>query len=256
MVRSDNFTTYGIHNDLDRGMIISFNTLVALSSYIGDTAVIVGITKYNALKLHKVLVVIILHLSISDLLLTTFEVIPQIISLISQGWVLGDFICILGPNVNVVCLDATCGLTSLYTVYKSLIIVYPLKSRVWTARRAHSLCGIMWGIGFLQPARIVCWFFMESGAIYFSYKDYTCGYDLSHVMAPRWLERVAFYFSYGGLLLVFIILISTSILLLKKAYSLAVKRGQNLRWQGVITVTATTSVYLASNLPWFILSTP
>ena len=254
MVRSNNFTTYGIHNNLERGAIIFFNTLVALSSNIGDTAIIVGTTKYNAIKLHKVLVVIILHLALSDLLLTTFEVLPQIISLICQGWALGDTICILAPNVNIVCLDAACGLTSLLAVYKLLIVVYPLKSGVWTVRRAHFLCGVMWGIGFLQPARIVCWFFMESGAIYFSYKDYTCGYDLSHVKAPRWLDRFAFYFSYGGLLLVFIILISTSVLLPKKAYSLALNRGQNLRWQGILTVTATTSVYLASNLPWFILS--
>ena len=254
MVRSNNFTMYGIHNDLQRGVMISFNSLVALSSYIGDTAVIVGITKYNAIKLHKVLVVVILHLAVSDLLLTTFEIVPQIISLISQKWILGDIVCFLNPNINSVCLDATAGLTCLLTIYKLLIVMFPLRSRVWTARRAHFYSGLFWGIGLFQPARILWWFFTESGAIFFSFRDYTCDYDFGMQDAPTWFQQTAFYFSFGGLFTVFILLILSSILLLVKAHLSALERGRSLRWQGVVTVTATTSVFLVSNLPWFSLS--
>ena len=245
---------YGIHNDLERGVMISFNTLVALSSYIGDTAVIVGITKYNAIKLHKVLVVVILHLAVSDLLLTTFEIVPQIISLISQKWILGDIVCSLNTNVNMICLSATYALTCLLTIYKLRIVVFPLKSASWTARRAHLLCGVFWGIGCLQPERIACWFYAKSDSLYFSYKDYTCNYDMSSLNFPKWLELLFAYFFYGAFLLVFIILITTSTLLLKKAHSLAIERGRHLRWQGVLTVTATTFVFFVSNLPWFILA--
>ena len=254
MVRSNNFTLNGIHNNLERGAIISFNTLVAFSSYIGDTAIVVGITKYNAIKLHKVLVVVILHLAISDLLLTTFEIVPQIISLISQKWILGDIICFLNPNINSICLDATAGLTCLLTIYKLLIVLFPLRSRVWTARRAHAYCGLFWGIGLFQPARILWWFFTESGAIFFSFRDYTCDYDFGMQDAPTWFQQTAFYFSFGGLFTAFILLILSSILLLVKAQLSALERGRSLRWQGVVTVTATTSVFLLSNLPWFSMS--
>ena len=137
MVNSNNFTLYGIHEDLERSLLIFFNSFVSLSSLIGDTTIIVGITKFNAIKLHRVLVVIILHLAVGDLLITIFEIVPQTISLVFQKWVLGDVICLISPNINGTCLAAISGLTCALSIYKLLTIFYPLKSIVWTASKAH-----------------------------------------------------------------------------------------------------------------------
>ena len=88
----------------------------------------------------------------------------------------------------------------------------------------------------------------------FSYDDYTCNYAFDTLEAPEWLERFAHHFYNAELFIVFLVLITTSILLLKKAKSGALERGKSLRWQGVLTVTTTTTVFLAAHLPWFIIS--
>ena len=76
MVHTNNFTELGIHTSTELHLWISFNILVALSSLIGDTIILVGIIRYKATKLHKAVVVVIIHLAVSDLLLTTFETVP------------------------------------------------------------------------------------------------------------------------------------------------------------------------------------
>ena len=111
MVHTNNFTELGIHTSTELHLWISFNILVALSSLIGDTIILVGIIRYKAMKLHKAVVVVIIHLAVSDLLLTTFETVPQIISLFSQGWVLGGVLCLLNPNINIACITATAEAT-------------------------------------------------------------------------------------------------------------------------------------------------
>ena len=254
MVNSNNFTLYGIHNNLERSLLIFFNSVVSLSSLLGDTTIIIGITQYNAIKLHRVLVVIILHLAVGDLLITIFEIVPQTVSLIFQKWVLGDIICLISPNINGTCLAAISGLTCALSIYKLLTILYPLKSLVWTARQAHVISGLTWVFSILQPLRIVKWIYMTYNNPLFSYDDYTCNYAFDTLEAPEWLERFAHHFYNAELFIVFLVLITTSILLLKKAKSGALERGKSLRWQGVLTVTATTTVFLAAHLPWFIIS--
>ena len=251
MVQSNNFTTYGIQNDYERRILIFFNVGVALSALIGDTIILIGITKYNAVKLHRVIVVIILHLAVSDLLLATFETIPQIVSLISQKWVLGEVFCRLNPIVNGICITATAALTCVLTTNKLLLVLYPLKAESWSARRAHLICAFFWALGLLQPGQISTMLFTSTDDWKFSYYDYTCNGDLSD--APLWLRWFSSAFTFGGLLLAFLILIITSALLLIKARKLALMRGRNLRWQGVLAVLATTAVYLVSNMPWFVL---
>jgi hypothetical protein len=97
-------------------------------------------------------------------------------------------------------------------------------------------------------------FFTSTEALQFNYMDYTCSYDETQLEVPTWLTWFAGIFSLGGFLLAIVILVITSAILLMKARILALERGRNLRWQGVLTVTATTVVYLVSILPYFIVA--
>ena len=252
MVHTNNFTELGIHTSTELHLWISFNFLVALSSLIGDTIILVGIIRYKAMKLHKAVVVVIIHLAVSDLLLTTFETVPQIISLSSQGWVLGGLLCLLNPNINIACITATAGLTCVLTTNKLLIVLHPLRAGSWTEKQVHMVCAVFWVLGLFQPGQLLYIFFCSSEDLYFNYLDYTCSYMQTD--APAWLEWSAAVFTFGGLLLAFIVLVLTSSLLLLKARKLALERGKCLRWQGVLTVVTTTVVYLVSNLPWFVVT--
>ena len=62
-------------------ILLFFNLVVLLSSLIGDTTILVGIIRYNAIKLNKAVVAIILHLAVNDLMQAMFVVLPQTISI-------------------------------------------------------------------------------------------------------------------------------------------------------------------------------
>ena len=252
MVVSGNTTTHINTSSNEQIILISYNTFVLLSSFIGDTLILIGITRYNAIRLHKALVVVILHLAVSDLLLTTFEVLPQTISLVFQGWVLGDLLCVLNPNINIICITTTALLTSLFTSFKLVIVTYPLRSVTWSAMNVHVVCGVCWVVCFLQPGQIIRMFYSDTVSLQFSFLDYTCDYT-QHI-APSWMLRASEVFTFGRITLALIVLITTSVLLLLKARKLALKRGKTLRWQGVVTVTMTTAVYLISSIPWAMVS--
>ena len=58
--------------DSERIILIIFDIFVALSSLIGDTAIIIGVIKYHVIKLHKAMLAVMIHLAVCDLLLTIF----------------------------------------------------------------------------------------------------------------------------------------------------------------------------------------
>ena len=105
-------------------IMLFFNLFVLLSSLMGDTTILVGIIRYNAIKLNKAVVAIILHLAVNDLMQTMFVVLPQTISIAlgSEQWVLGEAVCDLFDSVWLVSNIATPLLTCLLSTTKMLTI--------------------------------------------------------------------------------------------------------------------------------------
>ena len=68
-----NKTQYGIDNDTVRYSFAGWYVFVLLSSFIGDTTILVSSVKYRAIRLHKLIVVIIQHIAACDLLVTLFS---------------------------------------------------------------------------------------------------------------------------------------------------------------------------------------
>ena len=90
MISYNNYTYYRIHNDGERYFWISFNILILLSSLVGDSVILIASIKYNAIKLHRVIVTFIKHIAVADLVITITHVLPNIISTIADGWVFSD----------------------------------------------------------------------------------------------------------------------------------------------------------------------
>ncbi|KAL5259752.1 hypothetical protein ACHWQZ_G010007 [Mnemiopsis leidyi] len=255
MVRLGNFSADGIHNGDEQVILTTYLVLIFLSSSIGDSIILLSTIKFNSIKLHRVIVVVIQHMAVNDLIQTLFLVLPQIVSLQAGDWILGLFLCHLSEHVSYVCNVVTGTLTCLLVGSKLLVVIYPLKSISWRSRSAHKLCGLCWILGMINPQELSNIFLTGHDSVYFDYYDYTCDYDSLHSREPKWWKWFCRITGGLGLLLVSVTLLTTSVLLLLTASHAAEKRGECLRWRGVLTVVMTTAIYLVSWMPYFVVRT-
>ena len=249
MVRTSNFTSEGLHNEGARAVSVLLITIIALSALMGDVIILVGTTKYRAIKLHRVVVVVIQHLAVNDLLQTVLLIVPQILSLLTQDWVLGELLCHVNENIFCVCFVLTGLLTSLLTTTKLLLVQFPLRLRGWSRKSAHLLCALCWIFSLLQPAQVVNIFLTSPESLLFSYVSYSCVYDYSKTPVSEWLMWFVHHIYSVSTLIMAVILIVTSGMLIMTARKFAEQTRDNVRWRGVLAITLTTSVFLISYLP-------
>ena len=127
----------------ERIILLFFNLVVLLTSLIGGSVIIIGIIRYNALKLNKAVVTIILHLAVNDMMQAMFVVLPLTISIAvgSEGWILGEVKCDIFYIVKNICYTGTTLLTFFLSTCKMLTILYPFRARTWSKRRCTLSAG-------------------------------------------------------------------------------------------------------------------
>ena len=213
-----------------------------------------GTTKYKAIKLHRVIVVVIQHLAAADLMLTFSRVVPIIVSLIGGGWVLGKFLCSVSFGLMYVVTPTMSMLTCLMVTSKLMIVQYPLRAESWSRKQGHVICLAIWISTFLLPTQMMHMIFATEKSLYFDYIHYICMVDYNLLNIPIWLnqfQRIVFALLFFTIIL---LMISTSVILLYKANKAASVRGGSLRWQGVLPVILTILVFFVSYLPDTIIS--
>ena len=141
--------------------------------------------------------------------------------------------------VNVLLL---CALTS----GKLLHVKYPFRAKAATAKKAHIFCFVScWLISVSLPALSLI---VDPLDIHFSYKDYQCIYAAT---SDIW------YWSKVILTVLFIFIpicvaITSTILLLIIAKRIARRGRDSLKWQGIIAIVLTATVYCISLLPYVV----
>ena len=80
-----------IADDVERTVWILWSSTVLLTSIIGDSIILIGTIKYKAIKQHEVTVAVMQHMAVCDLLQTIFRVLPVILALVADRWVMGGF---------------------------------------------------------------------------------------------------------------------------------------------------------------------
>ena len=132
--------------------------LCVISSLIGDTTILIASIKYRAFKLHKVVVVIIQHIAVCDLLVSSTTMTFRTISLFADRWVLGDTLCYTYAYIKYFFNQASILFVCIMTTTKLLIVKYPLNSRTWSAKRGQLICSVAWGLSFTLPVStlIIC----------------------------------------------------------------------------------------------------
>ena len=236
-MKYDNYTLYGIHSKNERGLLIGYNSFIITSSVIGDTLILIGSLRYNAIKLHKVMVTFIQHLAAVDLLSIVFSVVPVAVSLAANGWILGDILCSLSHFANVCLSTVLFLLISALAVSKTLIVKFPLRAITFSSKTAQLAACCIW---LYSLVLIIVTFSTGDVGAYFNYLHYDCSNPGNTV---------------GNIVYIVPVLISTvvtmvsSLVLIVMARRIADRIPGGLKWEGVLTVLLTVAVHAAATLP-------
>ena len=231
----------GIQNVAVRYLLASYNLFVFLASLLGDTTILISTTKYKAIKLNKVQVAIMQHLSVADLLISTFNVFPVTLSILTERWILGDLMCRLQELITFWCYSTVLVLTCTLTTTKLLTVKFPFRCRTWSARRAHQGCVCIWVVSLLTLIDKFPVFFSDD--LLFAHEEYSCISEIEH--PPIWLEWFGRCLWSVHMFLILILLL-TSVLLVVEARRAASKHQRVVRWQGILAVVLTGTVFVIS----------
>ena len=245
---SDDHADYRIRSNAERYFWAAYLTFVLVSSLLGDTIILVASTRYNALRLNKCIVAVLQHIAVCDLVACFGYVLPTLISLIANQWVLGDVIAHIHLYLDYYSCQTTNCLTCALVCCKLLLLKFPFRTRTWTKRRAHALCASIWIFANIYP---ILRFILDKNGLVFSYISYNINFGLSSNSSIA--ERIVAY-SFNVITediptLTVVITICLTLLHLLKSRRLTKRSGGRLRWQGMATVIATASVYCIPIIP-------
>ena len=239
-MKYDNYTRYGIHDKTERYLLSAYTSFIFLSSVIGDTLILIGSMKYNAIKLHKIMVVFIRYMAVGDLVISIFRVLPGAVSLIANDWIFGNILCSASFFMTCIFGGTCCCLISALAFAKFLIVKYPFRAVHFSRKVGHLTTLVIWAIwSCIGVVEIY-----ERGA-FFSYMSYNCDYFNNNRYS------IAFGVILGGVgIIATAITIVSSLMLLFLAKKIADRRTGGLQWQGVRTVLLTVVVYVLATVPF------
>ena len=237
-----------LKDDDQRYGLVAFLLIVVLSSLIGDSIILLASVRYDAIKLNKFIVAIMQHIAVCDLLQSVFLVLPSAASILAGEWIFKDII--LGQYslihiINSLSVKSSNVLICLLTVGKLTLLKYPLRTRHWNKKMAHLACGLVWFFAFIAVGIFTFGMPYRYGFLYVFYiitaqmtEDVTGKFENATVIIFNVLPPIA-------------VLLSTGVILhhLFKARRVSYRSGGSMRWQGMVTVSATAVVFLVSTLP-------
>ena len=236
-----NYTAFGIHNTAVRYTWAGFTISAILSAQIGGLIILVGSTKYRAIKLHRFTVTIIQHIAVCDmissLVLETF-----LVSLLANGNVLGAGLCYARPYVAFYSFPASLNLMAVLTTSKYLLLKFPLNDGRWSRRNAHRVCIAIWVYSASFPLLLLM---VDEQDVSFDYRDYACRYRFSSELWKTLRPIAGLFLSVLPTLIVPI----TTALLIVEARKVAQRHRDSLRWQALMTVILTAVLFCVSVVP-------
>ena len=234
-----------IQNTAERFIWAMWLLAIFLVSVSGNMIILLASIKYNAFKLHTVIVTIIQHIAVCDLILSFVSILTQSVSLMADGWIFGTILCYVKVYCNFGVSTASRLLICGMTVSKLLMIKYPIQSKTWSAKNAHVTCAGLWVLSCCVPAVFLI---VDKNDIRISDSQYTCDYRSSSTIWKMLRPIVTGIF----VVIPTIIVVTTSIFLVKHllyARKVSTQIRGKLRWQGIVTVLLTATVYCLCFLP-------
>ena len=240
---------FGISN-AERYAFISFMSFVFITSLIGDLIILVSSIRFKALRLNGFIVSTIQHLAVCDILGSLLFILPQIISLMANEWVLGNFLC----QVTALLPHYLGCVNRIQTAVMATARVIKLKltnSRAalsMTGKAGHVIGVMIW---FSVLPLSIAMVYLEYNGAYFDYRTALCDIPFR---ADTWKYLIPSILVLYVFVPLFVVIVTTGILLYHLARARQVSRriGATEGWQGLVTVTMTATVFCLSNLPFIV----
>ena len=128
------------------------------------------------------------------------------------------------------------------TLGKLLLLKNPLRAATWTKEQLHKVCAGIWLVSLYVP---LLHLLVDKDDVTFDYRVYYCTYLYTKSIWKALLPVLA-------LLTLFapnVTIIMSTALILKEARKFVRRKHEKLRWQGIMTVVITATVYSVSYLP-------
>ena len=245
MYNYSNATQFGMKSDVERYFYISWLMFVVVCSLLGDTIILIASSKYNAFKLHKIIVALIQHLAVNDLLVSSANLAPAMFSAIYQTgspYRFMDYIRFFAAYYSAVVCSV---FISLLTTTKVLLLKYPFRVGFLSKRTAHKVCILIWILSSHVP---LVHLYISTDDVKFDYRTYNCMYRYTSDIWKILLPAQAVY----CLFIPNTIVVITTIVLMNTAIKAAKDHRKNLKWQGVTTVGLTAVIYTISVFPYVV----
>ncbi|KAL5268528.1 hypothetical protein ACHWQZ_G002417 [Mnemiopsis leidyi] len=220
--------------------------LVLITSLIGDTTILITSIKYNAFRLHTLMVAFIQHIALCDLLLAVFTVLPRLISLLCNSWVFGEPLCYVSAYLRAQCFVTSSILIAAMTSGKLWLLKCPLQAKSLTKPRAHLVCGSVWMVASIVP---VLYLVIDKEDVRWDYETYYCYY--THSADNTWEILLPWKHGIFGGIPIIVVIITTVVLVkhLLNARKVSKRSRGKVRWQGIVTAVAVATVFTVAVLP-------
>ena len=244
-----NTTMFEIKNDALRYTWAGWYILVILSSLVGDTTILYSSLRHKVFNLHVVIVTFIQQIAALDLVLCVVWVMPNAVSTImgGRGWDLGMPFSYIRVFVCYYCYPAGTLLICALVTTKLLMLKYPLRASTWSKKRAYR---VSLAISLLSLYNPVTFLIVDKEDLYYDARVFTYDYGFSsdtwHFLAPI-----------ASLILLLtpnIVIVVATVMLIIKAAKGARDCQRSVRWQGIMMVIVSASVYTLSVIPMTIYS--
>ena len=243
-----NMTLHGIQNAALHDTWIGYHIFILIASLLGDSTILIASIKYRALKLNKLIVVIINHIAVCNLLVAVTTVLPRAVSLITQQWVFGEGLCYLLSYTHNYFHTVSVLLVCDMTTTKLFVLKFPLKTRFLSVWHCHVSCAAVW----ISASFFMLLFLVEDkDNVRFDYRSYGCDYLFT---SPTWAWLMPLKITLTMIIPNLVVVTCTVVVLLHliQANRLSQKIGRYPRYQGIITAVLTAVVYSILYLPYAI----
>ena len=221
-------------------------SLVALC---GNAVIVLALFR-DAVRLDNVTTTLIKHIVVADLGHIFLIVLPVLVTVTADRWLLGRELCHVQAYTRLVFMNASSLLVCGLNCSKLAYLQYPLRARVWPAARGHMWGAAMWIIAFVPLVWLVIVAILQdaSDLVFFSNQSMSCGYNLGALGEQTAITIIILSMAPGP------IVIGTTIYLIKIAWSrncVTNRYARKVKWEGILTVILIAVVYCLSNIPYY-----
>ena len=237
-----NATQFAIKSDVQRYFYGGWLLFVALSSFIGDSLILLAIQQ-KAFKLHKMIVTFIQHMAVNDLLDSVGNIFPAVLSTFFNTGSPHRFLDYIRFFIAFYSSVLSAALVGALTLGKVLLLKYPFRIGLMSRGQAHKVCLLLWIFCLNVP---VLHFSISKEDVIFDYRVYHCLFSYTSEVWKILLPVMSFIMLF---LPNTIVVISTAWLLFTAKNAVKDSR-RGLKWQGILTVSITALLHTASFLPY------